>query len=197
MSFQEKYACQLPLNCEFIFNLCNTGSFVIVTQRKNQVTFTRTQYLKPEFSRWWPNTVNTELSLLNAKKHSIYRWKFYTATILLSNLFRTALGYPDDITWLLLSTADPWTLPRSTYTQMFFNGKYYSIHNLQLVESMDVELWTLRPNWKDFPLHSGVSTFNPLGYKGQLYPLSRTLMSTEMIQRTSVILSKNPTINLF
>lgn len=185
------------MTCESTFNLCNTGSF-IVTQRKNQVTFTQTQYLKPEFSRWWPNMVNTELSLLTAKKHSIYRWKFYTAKILLSNLFRIALGYPDDITWLLLSTADLWTLPRSTYTQIVFNGKYYSIHNLQLVESTDAELWKLRPSWKDFPLHSGVSTFNPHIIQGStLLSLKDTLMNTEMIQRTSVILAKNPTTNLF
>ena len=89
--------------------------------------------------------------------------------------------------------------PGATHTQIFFNSKYTTVlHNLWLVGSIDAELWTLRPNCKDFPLHSGVSTPNPRVVQGStvLSP-EDTLMSTEMIQRTSVILLRNQTTNLF
>lgn len=70
-------------------------------------------------------------------------------------------------------------------------------HNLQLVESTDAELWKLRPSWKDLLHLRAKATLTPILSKGQLYSLKDTLMNTEMIQRTSVILAKNPTTNLF
>ena len=69
------------------------------------------------------------------------------------------------------------------------------LYNLQLPEYLG-GLWIQRPNYKDFPLHTGVSTPNPVLFKGQLFSLPMTLMNSEMLQRTCHPL-KSQTTNPF
>lgn len=59
-------------------------------------------------------------------------------------------------------------------------------------------LWIQRANYKDFPLCTGVSATNShVVQGGTVLSPKDMLTSGEMIQRTSVILSKNQTSKLF